>query len=628
MKPFHRAVKGFHRISIATRFVTLLQLGPVFRKLKFGSLEVSMRRVPLVVLLVSLFTTAALTQNNAVPFLNQPLIPDSVAPGHSAFKLTVTGTGFASGAVVNWNGSPRATTFISSSQLQAAITATDVAQHGTATVTIVNPSPRGGTSNVVYFPVQFHRTAVAFARSDTPLTPPLGLTSGLQGLVTADFNNDGKPDLALGWCCTASGVGEIDIWMGNGNGTFQTPIATSVNFEFNNLVAGDFNGDGNLDLAVAQPTGNNGCPMPLLYAFLGTGDGHLNLAAGGGKVMGWPLAVADINGDGRLDLVTTSTDFGCDTWFPAVNLGNGDGTFGNPIQVGTLGSYSTPAIGDFNRDGILDLAFFDSVNFGMDAFLGKGDGSFQSALFSATKNAAVSAVAGDLNLDGKLDIVTDGVDSLQGNGDGTFSDLPGPNIDFGSSNGFLQLADLNGDHRLDAAFFAQGVSTLLGNGSVSFQNPQTWLSGRNLGTGPAGVVQGVSFGVADFYGDGRLGFAVADLDFATGLPVLSIFRQTTVGISPTFLDFGGVRVGHKSPPQTATLSNIGNAALPLSIHLTKGGNYLETDNCGTSLPAGGSCTISVIFAPRGKGTITSEARVKYTSALGSPQYIELSGTGD
>src|ERR1700676_4722160 len=150
-----------------------------------------MRRTLLVLLVISWFTNVALSQDNAVPFLNQPLIPDSVVPGHSAFTLTVTGTGFASGATVNWNGSSRATTFISSSQLQAAITAADVAQHETANVTVVNPSPRGGTSNVVYFPVQFHRAAVAFARRDTPLTPPSG--SYLQGLVVADFNDDGKP---------------------------------------------------------------------------------------------------------------------------------------------------------------------------------------------------------------------------------------------------------------------------------------------------------------------------------------------------------------------------------------------------------------------------------------------------
>ena len=584
-----------------------------------------MPRALLAPLFALLLTTAALAQNNAVPFLNQPLIPDSVHPGNPAFALTVTGTGFVSGATVNWNGSPRTTTFVSSHKLQAAITAADVAQAGTASVTVVNPSPGGGASNVVYFPIQYSRAAVAFARRDTPLTVTGGSTSLLQGLVAADFNNDGKVDLALAWCCDTSDEGEIDIWLGNGNGTFQSPVVTSVPFEFNSLVAGDFNGDGNLDLAIAQPVvgGGGGCPTPYLYAYLGTGDGHLNVAPGGGQVVGWPLATADFNGDGHLDLVTTSTDYGCDTWFPAVNLGNGDGSFGDPIRVASLYLYSTPAIGDFNRDGKLDLAFADSSNGTMDVFLGNGDGTFQKPLYTTLTYFAVSAAAADLTLDGRLDIVTNGVDILRGQGNGKFIDLPGPPAD-GSGLGFLQLAELNSDRKLDAALFSQGVVTLLGNGNYSFQDPQTWWSGEYLG---GGVVP-VYFGIADFYGDGMLGFAVADADALTQEPVLSIFRQTTLGVSPTFENFGPVKVGQSSAPQTVALSNIGNVALPLSIQITKKPkNYTQTNNCGTSLAPGGTCTVSITFSPQGKGVITSVVEVKYPGGLGSPQYIELWGNG-
>src|SRR5207247_7168874 len=85
---------------------------------------------------------------NPVPLISQPLVPDAVAPGGAGFTLTVNGTGFVSGSVVNWNGSARATTFVSNSQLTATILASDIATASTASVTVINPSPGGGSSNV------------------------------------------------------------------------------------------------------------------------------------------------------------------------------------------------------------------------------------------------------------------------------------------------------------------------------------------------------------------------------------------------------------------------------------------------------------------------------------------------
>src|SRR6266566_175265 len=85
---------------------------------------------------------AAMAQN-PVPLINQSLVPDAVKPGSAGFTLTVNGTGFVSGAVVKWNGSPRTTTFVSSSRLTAASLASDIATAHTASVTVVNPTPGG-----------------------------------------------------------------------------------------------------------------------------------------------------------------------------------------------------------------------------------------------------------------------------------------------------------------------------------------------------------------------------------------------------------------------------------------------------------------------------------------------------
>ncbi|MGA2696369.1 MAG: hypothetical protein ABSE92_09920, partial [Terriglobales bacterium] len=92
--------------------------------------------------------------NNPVPFVNQPLVPASVAPGGNNFQLTVNGTGFVSGSTVNWNGSPRATSFVNQGQLTATILSTDIATASTASITVTSPAPGGGASSVVFLPVR------------------------------------------------------------------------------------------------------------------------------------------------------------------------------------------------------------------------------------------------------------------------------------------------------------------------------------------------------------------------------------------------------------------------------------------------------------------------------------------
>src|SRR4029077_9889971 len=115
---------------------------------------------------------------NPVPLINQPLVPDAATPGGPGFTLTVNGTGFVTGSVVNWNGSARATTFVSTSQLTTTILASDIATASTASVTVVNPSPGGGMSNTIFFPIRVSTSSVGLSRSDIPLNTqsgPLGI---------------------------------------------------------------------------------------------------------------------------------------------------------------------------------------------------------------------------------------------------------------------------------------------------------------------------------------------------------------------------------------------------------------------------------------------------------------------
>lgn len=105
--------------------------------------------------LFGLVASSSFGQVNPVPFVNQPLVPTAVAPGGPGFTLTVNGTGFVPDSVVNWNGSPRPTTFVSNSQLTGDIPVADIASAGTASISVTSPPPGGGVSNRVFLPATY-----------------------------------------------------------------------------------------------------------------------------------------------------------------------------------------------------------------------------------------------------------------------------------------------------------------------------------------------------------------------------------------------------------------------------------------------------------------------------------------
>jgi hypothetical protein len=291
----------------------------------------------------------ALAQTNPVPFVNQPVLPTSVAPGGAGFTLTVNGSGFVSGATVNWNGSPRATTFVSVTQLTAAILATDIANPTTAIITVTNPAPGGGISNYVYLSVTNPISAVAFARNDISIGPVGGgygtESTAISNIVSADFNGDGKLDIAAG---VADGVQalstfystpEICVYLGTGSVSFESPECYALptqlfpenpGFAYPcQALAADVDGDGKIDLLCnsSNPFYPNG-----ITVFFGNGDGTFQTP---GKATQYNSAntlegiagIGDFNHDGKLDLV--AVDYGATT----LALGNGDGTFAAPVTI-------------------------------------------------------------------------------------------------------------------------------------------------------------------------------------------------------------------------------------------------------------------------------------------------------
>jgi len=392
---------------------------------------------------------ASANAQNPVPLIDQPLLPDAVAPGSAGFTLTVNGIGFVSGSVVEWNGSARATTFLSSSRLEATILSSDIGKAETASVTVVNPRPGGGTSNVAFFEVTPPSSLVRLARADYGY----GTASVSYSVAVGDFNGDGKLDLAVADYNTSA----MGVLLGNGDGTFQAQIGYATGTFPHGVAVGDFNGDGKLDLAVANSGSNN------VSVLLGNGDGTFQPAVNysTGSAPG-SVAVADLNGDGKLDLAVANNGRND----VSVLLGNGDGTFQAAVSYPTAAQPLSVAIGDFNGDGKLDLVAANGSSYNVSVLLGNGDGTFQPHVDYATGQYAASVTVGDFNDDGRLDLAvavscvscaTGGIVSIMlGNGDGTFQ----AHVDYTAGNGAYSTAvgDFNGDGKLDLA-----VANLSGN---------------------------------------------------------------------------------------------------------------------------------------------------------------------
>src|SRR5258706_5404550 len=347
----------------------------------------------LLLLLMSLPAIAA----NPAPAISQPLVPTSVAPGSSTFTLTVNGTGFVSGTVVNWNGSVRPTTFVSSSRVTAQISSVDVAQKGTNSVSVVNPGPGGGASNLAWFTVTVPTSGITMLR-----TNGVGAPQGAFSVVTGDFNHDGRADTAI-------------------LGSYRKQIALVVFGHTYNLglglpsgqpiqvAIGDFNGDGNPDLVAAAGP---------LWVLLGNGNGtfqtpveYLPTSLSG------QVVVRDIDGDGTLDLVLGSQS---NDGMNPVLLGNGDGTFHNgPSYAG--GTYVVSLVSDdFNGDGVPDLAVVGSTTAApVCLHFGNGDGTFRPGpcIPVSLNGKLTSMVVADFNEDEKPDLAMPGTIAL-GNGDG------------------------------------------------------------------------------------------------------------------------------------------------------------------------------------------------------------------
>jgi hypothetical protein len=288
-----------------------------------------------------------------------------------------------------------------------------------------------------------------------------------KAMLLADFNHDGVSDLA---------TSQVDpfllVSIGDGLGSFLRPTATySVGNSLGHLAAGDFNHDGNTDIVYVTDRLQS---HPRVGILLGKGDGtfgqpiHRNMSEDFSDV-----AVGDFNNDGSLDVVVTATySAGAEVF-----MGAGDGNLIQPVAIPHSFTNSNAVLsGDYNGDGIPDVALLSG--FGVQVHLSNGDGTFRLVGFYPTKTSVVG-VLGDFNEDGILDMATSGsgglprgADILIGKGDGTFQ----PAIHYRTPDlaEHLVTADFNGDRHLDLLMMNGEGSQWwmqIGNGDGTLQAP-------------------------------------------------------------------------------------------------------------------------------------------------------------
>jgi VCBS repeat protein len=358
---------------------------------------------------------------------------------------------------------------------------------------------------------------LSFTRHD--ISP--GTSTGPRQSATGDFNGDSQVDLAIGTAPTATSPATVLMLLGTGDGDFQAAPSVTIGAEPSSIVVADFNNDGRQDLAAASFAGN------AVFIRLGNGDGTFQVAPDVSAAGGLLSAVAGhFNGDGATDLaVSVFLPDGQSN--VRIYVGNGDGTFSQGQEI-VEGTPRAITLGDFNGDGRQDVA---AINFLFEhnsviILLGQGDGTFgPPGQEFAVGPEASSLTVGDFNGDGQQDVATadantDVVSVLLGNGEGTFEaarhfppgvpPAPGSLVQPVS----IKVGDFNGDGHQDLATgnrrpsdppIESGVSILLGRGDGTFEPAQEFPTGTGT----------ESLAVADFNNDGRMDLATANHETST-----------------------------------------------------------------------------------------------------------------
>ncbi len=344
------------------------------------------------------------------------------------------------------------------------------------------------------------------------------IVDAVDDFAVGDFNNDGNIDVA-GIDRTG---GDLQVALGTGDGTFLmqasgTGYVHNIAANLRSVETGDFNGDGILDLAAVRSDGGG-----TVHVLIGNGDGTFNSPASyTGGAGNRDLTIADVTGDGVLDIVSANS------FSDSIGVlqGNGDGTFQSIVTHSVGVNLHELESGDLNGDGLSDIIAKHAGYVGIQ--LANGDGTFQAQVTYSASGSLGDVTVDDLNKDGVLDVISVGTNSEAiihfGNGDGTFQSATTLSLMAGTFANKIVTSDFDGDGNRDlliANYSGQG-QYLFGNGDGSFDAPISLATGSAFNDVAA----------ADINNDG-----VYDAVFASTFAYSSRLSEVTSGVSP-LLDF-------------------------------------------------------------------------------------------
>jgi len=415
------------------------------------------------------------------------------------------------------------------------------------------------------------------AQAATPIMPTFYARRDYQvaagaPLQIADANGDGIPDVI------ADGMGNIQVLLGNGNGTFSSaPNTKTILYSSYGFAAQDLNGDGIADLVLVG--GEYSETTSGIAVCIGKGDGTFSSGtfyqAGSGNGME-AVTIGDFNGDGIPDVIAVGNGA---VWFFA---GQGGGAFSQPVSVASTSTNPMHVVSaELNGDSNLDLVVTLQSG-GFIVLFGNGNGTFQSPLAFSQPGDAFGLAVGSLTKGGPPGIVLGDGDEIYiyfGNGAGTFS---GPyTADLQNSTGQIAIGDVNGDGIPDIV--TAHVNILFGEGGGKFSKPFYYPIEGELGPGATSLVLADlrSDGLTDIVTDG-FGISVL-LSESKGLYEDGIWTSVIGGAGcGVAADFNGV-----GKPDLAV-----NTPSGISILLGTG-KYLTPFTAGTNIAlAGADCLVT------------------------------------
>jgi hypothetical protein len=458
-------------------------------------------------------------------------------------------------------------------------------------------------------------------------------------IAVADVNGDGKLDLIVGNQCPSGSScnltkdGNVGVLLGNGDGTFQTAMPYDAGGQGALSVAvADVNGDGNADIVVANCSGS-GCDdgsggNGTAVVLLGNGDGTFQAGApyGSGGDDASSVAIADVNGDGKPDLLVTNqcaSSNNCDngTVGVLINIGTTTSLVSsvNPSSFGRSVTFTATVMGHGNRIPTGTVSFMDGTsdldNAGLNS---SGVAQFSTSALAVGTLSMTAVYSGDANFAPRTSPVLHQIVQE------AIASLSPANLSFGKQTVGITSSPQN--------------VTLQNTGNIKLTITSIQITGTNSGdfgeknNCPSSLSANNSCQISVTFtptATGTRNAAVSVTDNAPGspqsIPLSGVGVLPAVTFSPTTLTFPDQVVFTTSPVQQVTLSNSGAGVLKIS-HISVAIPFSQTNNCPSSLGPGANCTISVKFRPGNKGVFQGAVSVT-DNAPGSPQKVGLKGTG-